>query len=149
MRDSLGLRARVTLAGTLDHEELLRQYAIHDVRVVPSFELKPRSKVPFSAVLNTVTGRKALPPESEGTPRVLLEAMAAGLVPVASSTGGIPDVIVHESNGLFFPPGSVAQLAANIRRLSEDRSLLSRLSARAAEDSLSISMDRLLAMWDC
>lgn len=38
---------------------------------------------------------------TEGTPMVLLEAMAAGTIIVSSAVGGIPQVIQHEQNGLL------------------------------------------------
>ena len=34
----------------------------------------------------------------------MIEAMAAGLVVMVTSIGGIPDIISHEQNGLIFKP---------------------------------------------
>jgi glycosyltransferase involved in cell wall biosynthesis len=45
-----------------------------------------------------------LPSVGEGLPNALLEAMAVGLAPVASSTSGSEDVIDHGENGLLFKP---------------------------------------------
>ena len=45
-----------------------------------------------------------LPSVGEGLPNALLEAMAVGLAPVASSTSGSEDVIHHGVNGLLFRP---------------------------------------------
>ena len=45
----------------------------------------------------------AFPTYREGLPYALLEAMAAGAVPVISPVGAIPDVVQDEVHGLFVP----------------------------------------------
>ncbi|GAB6153318.1 glycosyltransferase [Desulfosporosinus burensis] len=50
-----------------------------------------------------------LPSVSEGMGLVLLEAMQAGVPIVASTVGGIPEVIRAGQDGLLFPPGHVAE----------------------------------------
>lgn len=51
-----------------------------------------------------------VPSRSEGTPRVILEAMSQGLPTVASRIGGIPDVVSHGESGLLFTAGSATAL---------------------------------------
>lgn len=58
-----------------------------------------------------------LPSLNEGMGRVLVEAMAAGRPVVASRTGGIPDLVVPEKNGLLVPAGDAVSLAEAICRL--------------------------------
>jgi glycosyltransferase involved in cell wall biosynthesis len=58
-----------------------------------------------------------LPSLNEGMGRVLVEAMAAGRPIVASRTGGIPDLVKHEENGLLVPRGDEIALAAAISKL--------------------------------
>jgi glycosyltransferase involved in cell wall biosynthesis len=58
----------------------------------------------------------AVPSENEGVPNVILEAFASGLPVVASRTGGIPEVLNHESLGRLFPPGDLPGLVDAIRQ---------------------------------
>jgi glycosyltransferase involved in cell wall biosynthesis len=70
---------------------------------------------------------------SEGLPMTILEAMAAGLPVVASSVGGVPEVVVDGETGLVVPPGDPASLAAAIERLLADPALRRRLGGAARE----------------
>ena len=63
----------------------------------------------------------------EGVPRVLIEAMAAGVPVVASNVGGIPSLIQDGVNGLLFPSGDAVALAACLRRLLSDEDLRKRM----------------------
>lgn len=57
-----------------------------------------------------------LPSWNEGTPNVLLEALACGRRVVATTVGGIPDVIGSPALGELVPPRDAAALAAAIAR---------------------------------
>jgi len=59
-----------------------------------------------------------LPSWSEGTPRVLVEAMAMGRAVVATRVGGVPDLIEDGDNGYLVEPRRPDQLAAAIARLA-------------------------------
>src|SRR5262249_55415258 len=54
-----------------------------------------------------------LPSRSEGSPNVLIEAMATGIPIVASNVGGIPDT-VRGSEALLVPPADPKRLAEAI-----------------------------------
>jgi len=55
--------------------------------------------------------------DREGTPLSLLEYMALARAIVATSVGGIPDVVAHEREALLVPPGDASKLAGAIARL--------------------------------
>ena len=66
----------------------------------------------------------------EGIPRVIMEAMAAGLPVVTSNVSGIPGLVAHERNGLLVDhPATPASVAAALRRLIQDGALRRRLVA--------------------
>jgi glycosyltransferase involved in cell wall biosynthesis len=64
-----------------------------------------------------------LPSFFEGMGRVLLEAMAMAKPVVASSVGGIPDLVHHGKNGLLVTPGSVSELKSGLLTLIRDKDL--------------------------
>jgi glycosyltransferase involved in cell wall biosynthesis len=68
-----------------------------------------------------------LPSLKEGLPYGLIEAGLAGLPVVATQTGGIPDVITHNVNGLLVEPRNAAGIAQAIKTLSNDPALRTRL----------------------
>jgi glycosyltransferase involved in cell wall biosynthesis len=78
-----------------------------------------------------------LPSLSEGLPNALLEAMAAARPVVATSVGGVTDVVRNGENGLVVPPADSGALAAAVLRLASDSGLALRLgqSARATVEA--------------
>ena len=83
----------------------------------------------------------ALPSLNEGISNTILEAMAAGLPIVATSVGGTPELIEHESNGLLVESGDYFNLAEAMKRYLESadlRNLHGRESQRIIEEKFSI-----------
>ncbi|MBL8173310.1 MAG: glycosyltransferase family 4 protein [Bryobacterales bacterium] len=71
-----------------------------------------------------------LPSRCEGMPRVLLEAMAAGVPVIGSDIGGIPFLLSNGQAGLLVSPGDVGELEAGLRKLLSDRQLREDLGER-------------------
>ena len=70
--------------------------------------------------------------EFEGFPIALVEAMATGLMCVATSVGGIPEVVRDEVNGLLVPPRDPVSLRTAIERGIASPSFRERLGHQAA-----------------
>jgi len=72
---------------------------------------------------------------SEGTPRVVLEALCRGRAVVGARAGGIPDVVWDGETGVLVDPGSPAEIADALVRVLSDRALAERLGAAGRERS--------------
>jgi len=125
---SRGVAARLVLVGGGAEEARLRQYVreaglTRDVTFVgPAYgDAKARLLSQADALL--------LPSYSEGLPYSLLEAMAAGVVPVVTPVGAIPDVVTDGEHGLIVPPRDAEAIARAIEQLSKDRAAVARMSA--------------------
>jgi glycosyltransferase involved in cell wall biosynthesis len=73
-----------------------------------------------------------LPSHSEGSPNVLLEAMAENVPVVATAVGGVPEMVENNESALLVPPNDPTSLAASIERVLTDRELAQRLTKHAA-----------------
>jgi glycosyltransferase involved in cell wall biosynthesis len=101
--------------GARSHEETVRVYARHDVLVLPSY--------------------------AEGLPVVLLEAAAAGVVPVVSELpSGVPEVVDPGVTGFRAAPGDILAFVEAIERLAGDPLRLAAMS-QAVRDHVTRSFD--------
>ncbi|NOZ07575.1 MAG: glycosyltransferase [FCB group bacterium] len=64
---------------------------------------------------------------SEGTPNVVLEAMAAGVPVVSTNVGDVPEIITDGENGLLVDSGDAAGLSRKVTALLEDENLATKL----------------------
>jgi glycosyltransferase involved in cell wall biosynthesis len=101
----LGLSERVSFLGSVPHAELPELYRKAAIFVFPSL--------------------------ADTTPLALLEAMASGIPPVASSIYGIPKVIQHRHNGLLVPPGDLSAVRSALGELAGDVALREELGRNA------------------
>jgi glycosyltransferase involved in cell wall biosynthesis len=72
-----------------------------------------------------------LPSHTEGSPYVLLEAMAAGLPAVATRVGGVPDLAIDGSTALLVGKRDPEAMSRAIARLLEQPALRIRLGDEA------------------
>jgi len=66
---------------------------------------------------------------SEGTPRVVVEALCRGRAVVGARAGGIPDVVSDGETGLLVDPDRPVEIADALVRILSDRALAERLGA--------------------
>jgi glycosyltransferase involved in cell wall biosynthesis len=70
----------------------------------------------------------------EGTPNVILEAMASGLPVVAYRTGGVPEVVKHQETGYVADLGDEDSMTEYVLRLSANSDLRERMGRQARRD---------------
>lgn len=97
---------KIEFLGSKTHTELKEIYPSADVFVMSS--------------VTTQKGAK------EGFGLVMLEAMASGIPVVAFASGGIPQLITHDVNGLLCEEKDIKTLAENINRTLTDQELRDR-----------------------
>jgi glycosyltransferase involved in cell wall biosynthesis len=95
--------------------------------------------------LLTAADLVVLPSHQEGLPVVLMEATTVGATIVATSVGGVPQVITDGVNGLLVPPGDPDALANAVARLVDDPALADRLGRAAREGGASFDVARASA----
>jgi glycosyltransferase involved in cell wall biosynthesis len=106
--DQFHLEKRVRLMGRVPSHEIPTVFSKHDGFIFPS-----EWEEPFA--------------------RVVLEAMAAGLVVIGTTTGGTGEILIEGKTGLTFPPGDARALAAQIQRLLKDPVLHKQLATNGQQ----------------
>ena len=107
-------RFKVVLAGDgPEREQLERVVRSHGLNDCVCFVGHIKDVAPYYAIADIL----ALPSHSEGSPNVLLEAMAAGIPAVATCVGGVPEIAVADENALLVPPRDPKPFANALRRL--------------------------------
>lgn len=115
------ISSSVIFTGFLAHTTLKYLYSAADIVVVPSIWEEPSGLV-------------------------VLEAMASGGCVVATSVGGIPELVQHQHTGLLVPPGDVAALCNAICSLLSEPSSRARLGEAArAKVVAEFTWERLVA----
>jgi glycosyltransferase involved in cell wall biosynthesis len=82
---------------------------------------------------------------TEGTPGVLLDALALGRPIAATAAGGVSEVVEDGVSGLLTPVGDADALGASIARILLDPALAGQLSAAARSRASLFSIDRTVA----
>jgi glycosyltransferase involved in cell wall biosynthesis len=88
------------------------------------------------------------PEWDEPFPFAALQAMGCGLPVIGAASGSAGELIRHGANGLTYPPGDAAQLAARIQELQISPALRQQMAQSAQEDVVakfneSVVMDQI------
>lgn len=70
----------------------------------------------------------------ENSPYSLFEAISAQLPVIASSTGGVSEIIRHNETGLLFSPESIDELLGCIKKFIENRQFCEEMAQRAYQE---------------
>ena len=104
----LGVNDRVSFPGKFTSEEVLEKFRSYDALLFPS-----RWQEPFG--------------------RVVIEAMSQGLPVIATRSGGVPEIITDQENGLLIPIDDPIALADLINLLLQDPDKAASLSRNAID----------------
>jgi phosphatidylinositol alpha-1,6-mannosyltransferase len=119
-----GLGDRVQLLGAISDPELENLYRGSDLFMMPNVR-----------VVN----------DMEGFGLVMLEAGLCGLPTIAARVDGISDVVTEGENGYLVESGDAADFVAAVRRFYDDPSLLSEVSERTRQHTVStFGWDRVI-----
>lgn len=140
VREELGATRFVVIAASCDDKQyyeklrnMVVEYGLGDsysfLTGVPYSQMPVHMASADVFVLPSVTEGRS----SEAMPIAVLEAMASGVAVVATRVGGVPDVVVHEYNGLLVDPCDVRGLANAIIRVLDDEKLRARLGEVASK----------------
>lgn len=99
------VRDRILVVRRFQHEELPQLLKDHQIKLLASV--------------------------SEGFGKALVEAMACGLVPVATSTPGPLDIITNGYDGIIVPPRNSVAIEQALKKLIDDRIFLEQLRRNA------------------
>jgi len=109
----LGISDNCNFRGALDQTEVITAYNNSDLFVLPCRIDKNGDR--------------------DGLPNVIVEAQSQGLSVISTPISGIPELIVHEQNGLLVEPDNPKYLASAILRLANDPDLRNKMGRSGAQ----------------
>jgi len=107
-----GLNDSVHLNGSLPLSEVKKILRRSKIFVLPSIDLSD---------------------DVEGLPTIILDAMSQKTAVIATDAGGVPDVVIHNVNGMLVPQKQPSEIAFAIKKLFTDEVLRNNLAERAYE----------------
>lgn len=134
--------ARLVVVGDGPDRAALEQEA---ARSAAAGRIDFRGSLSRDDALRVVAGAEAglLSSAWENLPHSAVEALSVGVPVVATSVGGVPEVVRDGENGLLVPPGRPDDLAAAMRRVLDEPGLRGRLAAAAQPSVEAISSEAI------
>lgn len=115
----LGLASRVRFLGPRPREDVLALFSAADATLLSS--------------------------RWENFPHTIVESLAVGTPVIATSVGGVPEIVRDGENGLLVPAGDVGGLAAAVTRFFSEPGLCERLAAAAAPSVAGYAREEILS----
>ncbi len=111
-----------TTSEVTNYRNYIKENNIKNIIIIGSVNQQHLANILMKAkalILPTIT--------SEGQPKILLETMSTGTVPIASDIRGNNDTIIDGYNGLLFPPNNKHALLEKMKLIINDNELYSKL----------------------
>ena len=105
-------------------------------------------KQPVTAELLSAADVFLLPSQSESFGLAALEAMSCGVPVVATSVGGIPEVVLHGETGFLTELGDTERMARYCLELLTNRRKWEHFSRRARQRALEFDLARILPRYE-
>ena len=107
---TLNLSKKILTIGRVPHDQVKEYYSIMDLLIYPRIESNVNNRV---------------------TPLKPLEAMAMGKTVLASDVEGLKELVIDGENGFLFKKDNIESLSEKIRMLSQDKTFLGQMGAKA------------------
>jgi glycosyltransferase involved in cell wall biosynthesis len=128
---SVGAHIRLVLIGEGTERDTLEQQA-RDLGIADRVAFLGPKPQPEVADWIAAADLLTLPSHNEGSPNVVVEALASGTPVVATRVGGVPDLVDDGANGLLVPAGDAPALAAALAAALDRRWDPARIAASIA-----------------
>jgi glycosyltransferase involved in cell wall biosynthesis len=122
--------AKLVIIGDGPDKKEVEQFA-HRLRIAPSVRLV--GAVPSITPYLEQSHGLVLPSYSEGIPRTVMEAFAAGVPVIGTAIAGIKQLVDNESTGMLVPLGNTAALARAMERLCANPHYAEGMATRARQ----------------
>lgn len=113
-----GLEGRIFLTGHINYKEIPSFYAASDIILIPSIWQEPFG-------------------------RIAIEAMASGKPVIASSIGGLKDIVINGKTGLLADPYDSKDWEAKITGLTMNQELRKKMSLASKREAANYSIEQI------
>jgi len=143
LRTNCGLNVRGWIVGSMQADKELRSALERQAAALglSSDILQFRGSIPDLSAIYQQANIFILTSDHEGTPNVLLEAMATGLPVVATKVGGVPEIVQHGRTGFLVAEDNINELVNTVGELVQSPSLRTEVGRHArsyVEDTHSV-----------